>query len=366
MKSDTVLGNIPSRWGIEPLGKYAEVIDPHPSHRAPAEVNDGYPFLGIGDIDYFGNATFSEARQVSLSVIEDHERNYCISDETIGYAKMGNTIGKIVSFPKRSSEFRFAISPALSIINPKNNINPYYLRAVIESRSFWGQVNGKITGSTRPSIGIQQLRSILIPIPTIKEEDYIGEVWKKLYEKMLLNNKINDNLQEQAIAIYSNMIIDNADGSWTTGVLSDIAEITMGQSPKGDTYNEDGIGTVFFQGRAEFGFRFPARRLFTTDPKRMAQANDALMSVRAPVGDINVAYEDCCIGRGLSSIRSKDSHQSFVLYTMLALREELNVFNGEGTVFGSINRDALNSIPSMRNLTHSLKECLPRKDCWIS
>ena len=141
------------------------------------------------------------------------------------------------------------------------------------------------------------------------------------------------------------MIIDNADDSWSTGVLSDIAEITMGQSPKGDTYNEEGIGTVFFQGRAEFGFRFPTRRLFTTDPKRMAQANDALMSVRAPVGDMNVAYEDCCIGRGLSSIRSKDSHQSFVLYTMLALREELNVFNGEGTVFGSINRDALNSMP---------------------
>lgn len=119
----------------------------------------------------------------------------------------------------------------------------------------------------------------------------------------------------------------------------------MGQSPKGESYNEDGVGTVFFQGRAEFGFRFPTRRLYTTEPKRMAQANDALMSVRAPVGDMNVAYEDCCIGRGLGAIRSKDGHQSFVLYTLFALREHLNVFNGEGTVFGSINRDALNSMP---------------------
>ena len=141
------------------------------------------------------------------------------------------------------------------------------------------------------------------------------------------------------------MIIKDADESWTPGVLSDIAIVTMGQSPKGDTYNEDGVGTVFFQGRAEFGFRFPTRRLSTTDPKRMAQANDALMSVRAPVGDMNVAYEDCCIGRGLAAIRSKDGHQSFVLYTMFDLRDELNVYNGEGTVFGSINRDALNSMP---------------------
>ena len=69
------------------------------------------------------------------------------------------------------------------------------------------------------------------------------------------------------------------------------------------------------------------------------------MSDRAPVGDMNVAYEDCSIGRGLGAIRSNDGHQSFVLYTILALREQLNVFNGEGTVFGSINRDALNSMP---------------------
>ena len=140
------------------------------------------------------------------------------------------------------------------------------------------------------------------------------------------------------------MVIEEADDSWTSGVLSDIAIITMGQSPKGESYNEEGVGTVFFQGRAEFGFRFPTRRLFTTDPKRMARANDALMSVRAPVGDMNVAYEDCCIGRGLCAIRTKNYHQSFLLYTMLALREQLNVFNGEGTVFGSINRDALNSL----------------------
>ena len=156
--------------------------------------------------------------------------------------------------------------------------------------------------------------------------------------------RINDNLQQQAQAIYKHLIVDNSQASWTPGHLSDIAIVTMGQSPKGESYNEEGTGTIFFQGRAEFGFRFPTRRLYTTEPKRMANANDVLMSVRAPVGDINVAYEDCCIGRGLGSIRSKDGHQSFILYTMLAIREQLEVFNGEGTVFGSINRDALNSL----------------------
>ena len=131
----------------------------------------------------------------------------------------------------------------------------------------------------------------------------------------------------------------------TSGTLSDIATITMGQSPSGSSYNEDGIGEVFYQGRAEFGFRFPTRRLFTSEPKRMAEIGDVLLSVRAPVGDLNVAYEKCCIGRGLGAIHSKDGNSSFVLYTMFALRAQLDVFNGEGTVFGSINRDALNSMP---------------------
>lgn len=116
------------------------------------------------------------------------------------------------------------------------------------------------------------------------------------------------------------MFIDNAHSDGTEGTLSDIADITMGQSPSGNSYNEDKNGTIFFQGRAEFGFRFPSVRLYTTEPKRMAQSNDTLMSVRAPVGDINVAHTDCCIGRGLAAIHSKSNHQSFVLYTMFSLK----------------------------------------------
>ena len=141
------------------------------------------------------------------------------------------------------------------------------------------------------------------------------------------------------------MFVDNASSDWAEGTLSDIADITMGQSPSGSSYNEDGNGTIFFQGRAEFGFRFPTVRLYTTEPKRIACANDTLMSVRAPVGDLNVAHTDCCIGRGLAAIHSKNNNQSFLLYTMLSLKKQLDVFNGEGTVFGSINRNSLNEMP---------------------
>lgn len=127
-------------------------------------------------------------------------------------------------------------------------------------------------------------------------------------------------------------------------MLSDIAQITMGQSPSGSSYNEDGNGEVFYQGRAEFGAFFPRRRLFTTEPKRMAQEGDTLMSVRAPVGDLNIANENCCIGRGLAAIHS-ESNQSFVHYLVRARGRQLDTFNGDGTVFGSINGKALKELP---------------------
>lgn len=182
-------------------------------------------------------------------------------------------------------------------------------------------------------------------LPKIEIQRKIVEILNSIDNKIEENEEINNNLEQQAQAIYQQMFIDNASSDWTEGTLGDIADITMGQSPSGSSYNEDGNGTIFFQGRAEFSFRFPTVRLYTTEPKRMACANDTLMSVRAPVGDLNVAHTDCCIGRGLAAIHSKNNHQSFVLYTMFSLKKQLDVFNGEGTVFGSINRNSLNEMP---------------------
>ena len=115
----------------------------------------------------------------------------------------------------------------------------------------------------------------------------------------------------------------------------------MGTSPDGESFNTHSEGDVFYQGRTDFGFRFPTIRLFTTEGKRYAKAGDILMSVRAPVGDVNIAKEDCAIGRGLASIRPKDKCYSFLYYTMQKLNFELKRFNDEGTVFGSITKDDL-------------------------
>jgi len=114
--------------------------------------------------------------------------------------------------------------------------------------------------------------------------------------------------------------------------------LTMGQSPPGSTYNEDSDGLPFFQGRRDFAFRFPTRRVFCSAPKRIAEAGDTLVSVRAPVGDVNMASERLCLGRGLAGVRHRSGSCSYTYYSMLSLRDRFREYESEGTVFGAINK----------------------------
>ena len=132
---------------------------------------------------------------------------------------------------------------------------------------------------------------------------------------------------------------------WSNGVLSDVANITMGQSPDGSSYNEDGEGIIFYQGSTDYGLRFPDIRQYTTSPSRYANKGDILMSVRAPVGALNIANNDCCIGRGLSALSSKIGSMTHLYYLMNDFRLKFEGMNSAGTTFGSITKDELFSLP---------------------
>lgn len=125
--------------------------------------------------------------------------------------------------------------------------------------------------------------------------------------------------------------------------LSEIAIITMGQSPKGSSYNANKEGKPFLQGRKTFGRIYPYIDTWTTEPNRMAQKGSILMSVRAPVGDVNIANNEICIGRGLCSINAKNGNNNYLYY--LLLNSKTNIVNkSSGTVFDSINREQLENL----------------------
>ncbi|KQC09213.1 MAG: hypothetical protein APR55_10595 [Methanolinea sp. SDB] len=127
---------------------------------------------------------------------------------------------------------------------------------------------------------------------------------------------------------------------WLVTKLGDHAKIIMGQSPPGISYNEAGDGIPFLQGKAEFGIICPSHKKYTNEPKKIAPRNTILISVRAPVGDVNVADIDYCIGRGLASISLSRGDNLFLFYLLYHLKDIIEQ-EGRGSTFKSINKRGL-------------------------
>ena len=128
-------------------------------------------------------------------------------------------------------------------------------------------------------------------------------------------------------------------------MLKDVCVINMGQSPNSDSYNDDGEGVPFFQGNADFGERYPITRKWCTDPTKIAAPQDILISVRAPIGAMNYAKENCCIGRGLAALTPDETKVSseFIFWLLKGKNAELNN-KGTGSTFKAIGRKVLEEI----------------------
>jgi len=201
---------------------------------------------------------------------------------------------------------------------------------------------GRATGTTVVGIRQSALRHVQIPAPNFNEQLAIAEVLGALDDKIAANTRLAETSDELAQAVVAS----------TAGnghvLLAKIAQITMGSSPPGTALNEDANGIVFYQGVRDFGLRSPRVRVWTTGPVRFGEAGDSLVSVRAPVGQVNIASERTCIGRGLASVRSTDGRPLTLFHL---LRSDVGVwapYEAEGTVFGSINRDQLAGIEVLR------------------
>jgi type I restriction enzyme S subunit len=131
---------------------------------------------------------------------------------------------------------------------------------------------------------------------------------------------------------------------WKWVKLGEVAEIKMGQSPESKYYNDKGIGLPFLQGNKTFGYKYPEIDIFCSNPIKIAKKGEVLISVRAPVGDINITNQDICIGRGLASINSLFNQNEFLFYCLKYSKNDL-LASETGTVFGSINKDTLNNFP---------------------
>ena len=244
------------------------------------------------------------------------------------------------------------------------------------------RLNDFQTGSGQPLLNQTILSQIPATIPVPFEQRRIAHILGTIDDKIELNRQMNETLESTARAIFKSWFVgfdpvkakvegckpigmdtetaslfpsafqDSPLGQipkgWQVTTIDEDFNLTMGQSPPGSTYNEDRSGIPFYQGRKDFGFRYPTRRVYCTAPKRFAKKGDTLVSVRAPVGDINMVEEKCCIGRGVAAIRHKTGSRSYTYYAMRFLREDFSRYEAEGTVFGSINKTDFQTLSQLR------------------
>ncbi len=220
-------------------------------------------------------------------------------------------------------------------------LHPKLLPFIVSSDRFFDYAVKTSAGSLSPRTKFQDLANFEFTLPPIDQQEKLAElIWAgdeaiRKYNLILKNtNELLDN--------YLKLVFDKKN-VYDKLRLIEISEIVMGQSPDGNTIINDLKGVPFLQGNAEFGKISPIATKSTSLPTRMCKQNDVLISVRAPVGEINIADQAYCIGRGLAAVRLKQGPQTLLKYLLKANRNELEKVS-TGSTFKAINKDNLHNL----------------------
>lgn len=330
-------------WTETTLGKVADII-PGYAFKGIDFGKYGVPVIKIKNICPpkidFGNIEYVDIKKYKPKHIEKVR----IFKNDFVVAMTGATIGKI---GKMYSSEEAYINQRVAKICPKNFVDWNYIYYNINSSEFYQHIQNNIDShSAQENISTTSIGRYSLQLPSLDEQRAIAAVLSSLDDKIDLLHRQNATLEAMAEALFRQWFVVEAKEEWEHGFLPDEFEFVMGQSPNGHSFNEIGMGTPMFQGNADFGFRFPSARIYTTEPTRFAQKFDTLISVRAPVGAQNMAQDRCCIGRGLAAFRYKNnsSFYSYAYFKLRYLLKEILVYNDEGTVFGSISKNDFNKI----------------------
>lgn len=291
------------------------------------------------------------------------------------YSREGTYFGIAAEVPK---DVRVCLGQRMVLIRPKRELlNARFLRYWLNSQTLSRHIHGFRDGTVAERLNMPTIRGLPVPVVSLPEQEIIASTLGALDDKIDLNRRMNETLDTMARAVFKDWFVDfgptrakmegrkpslapeiwalfpdrlDDEGKpeeWEIETLGKCFDLTMGQSPPGDTYNEYGNGLPFFQGRTDFGFRFPGNRKFCTSPNRIANSEDTLVSVRAPVGDINMAWEKCCIGRGVAALRHRSGLRSFTYYSAWSIQKQLQQYEHTGTVFGAINKKQFEALKTI-------------------
>jgi type I restriction enzyme, S subunit len=382
---------VPADWEEVTVGEIFDLENGYAFKSAEFQSN-GVPVIKIKNVKagYFSEHEFD---YVSETFLTSRPKKIAQRDDLL-ISMSGNRhdgspetwVGKVARFSKDSP---FLLNQRVGALRLKKDVaaDPRFFSYLLSSRPYQELFISIATSSGgQANLSPKQIFSADVIVPPLSEQIMISNTLGALDDKIELNREMNETLEAMARAVFRDWFVDfgptrrkaagltdpvailggllpdptqaaplaalfpdsfGANGlpeGWEERTISDDFDVEMGQSPPGSTYNEEGEGLPFFQGRRDFQFRFPEKRVYCSAPTRIAQADWTLISVRAPVGDINRAWEKCCIGRGVGAMMHKQGWASFTYYVGLHLQTELASYDKDGTVFGSINQKQLKGL----------------------
>jgi len=303
-------------------------------HATPKRKTDGPYFLNISSLEN-GRLDLSKSDRLSEDEFVTWTRRVIPQSGDLLYS-YETRLGEAALMP---DGIKACLGRRMALLRPNPEVvDPKFLLYFYLGPQFQRTIQKHtITGATVPRLLLSEMPSWTVVIPPLEEQRGIAEVLGALDDKIAANSTLVAIGEDLAGALVRDAL---GVGSQSLG---SIAAITMGSSPPGTSYNEVGKGMVFYQGVRDFGVRSPSNRVWTTEPVRTAEAGDTLVSVRAPVGRTNVATETTCLGRGLAGLRSDSP--STIYHLLRSVPEVWAPYEAEGTVFGSINKTQLDTLP---------------------
>ncbi|QIB79063.1 restriction endonuclease subunit S [Haloferax volcanii] len=343
---------IPGEWEAVP---FDEAIELNPRYDKPEN----------GPFDYLPMDAVDEEKQ-TIEYWTQREKDDC----TTTWFKNGDTVyakitpctenGKIALIEGLDTEVGSGSTEFL-VFHPREGVTDerfvYYLSNLPEFRAVTISLMEGSTGRQRVPSDVFK-GGLRIPLPPLPEQRRIADILSTVDEQIHQTDQIIEETERLRFGLMSEFFhtgyyehslterptFGQTPSDWKIVELADVADVEMGSSPKSKYYNEDGDGLPFYQANNEFGYRNPTHDRWCSKPNKTADEGDTLVTIRGTyVGQVNVASERCCIGRGLAAVSAQEVDQEY-LYHHLAHRERYVKSIASGSTFDSINSSELETL----------------------
>jgi len=356
----SLVGKIPEKWKIVSLKELADVKGGKrlPKGEKFSKKTTALPYIRV--TDFKNNSVDMSNIQFLKTDIQEKIKRYTISVNDL-YISIAGTIGLVGSIPKELDNANLTENAA-KICNIKNITKDFLLHS-LNSTLIQNQIQSYRSKSSQPKFALFRIEKLKILLPPLPKQEKIASILSNVdslthqYEKIiestkklkiglmqqLLTKGIGHNKFKQVI-LFPYFLSMEIPEEWETKTIGELTQLTMGQSPPGESYS-DFKGTPLLNGPTEFGLFHPIPVQYTTKPTKMCESNDILICVRgSTTGRLNRADQRYCIGRGLAAIRGKKGKASTDwLFTHFERLQTIifHIASGSGTTFPNINRDLI-------------------------